>query len=287
MFFDLETPIRVTGFGRITQGRGFWHDDWSTSNYLLLYLLDGDLNLKAGDTEYELKSGDTLIVPSNTPYRPLQSNGCIYYHFYFKAKECEPYKSEFSIRNSHCRGLPNFSYSFYSADRTVIEVQNLTNHTDKSRLGKIINRCAELDLWQRPNEKMLLDNYLKEILIQLSLVHEPMSDTDSSFERMATFIEGRYHHDISLFDVAEAAHLSPSYAAKLFKKNAKMRCCDYINKVRLAAACELLINTNTKIGEIAERVGYKSQYYFARQFKKTYGMTALEFRKAPHDPSYR
>lgn len=286
MFFDLEAPIRVTGFGRITQSKGFWHDDWSRREYLLLYLLDGDLDLKAGDAEYELKSGDTVIVPPCTSYRPLQSNGCVYYHFYFKAEECDPYKSEFSIKNSHCRGLPNFSYSFYSANRTVIEVQNLTKHTDKSRLGKILNRCAELDLWQRPNEKMLLDNYLKEILIQLSLMHAPAGDTDTSFERMATFIERHYHRDISLFEVAEAAHLSSSYAAKLFRKNAKMRCCDYINKVRLAAACELLVNTNTKIGEIAERVGYKSQYYFARQFKKTYGVTALEFRKTPNGPSF-
>lgn len=279
MFFDLDAPIKVTGFGRINQSQGFWHDDWITHHYTLIYLLDGDLELKAGDTIYAMESGDTVILPPKIHYRPLHSNGCVYYHFYFHAVSCDEFESSFSICASHCHSLPNFSYGFEFSDRTVIEVQNHTRHTEASRLNKIFNHCAELDLWKDSDKKMLLDNYLREILIQLSLMRATKDDVESSFVRMTTFINSKYNRDISLFDVAESAHLSPSYAAKIFKKNAGLRCCDYINNVRLTVACGFLVNTSMRIGEIAERVGYKSQYYFARQFKKVYGMTAMEYRK--------
>ncbi len=279
MFFDMDTPIKVTGFGRINQSKGFWHKNWITRHYVLFYLSQGDLVMSVDDKEVPLTAGDVLIIPPNAQYRPLQSNGCTYYHFYFSASPCEEYESRFSIRYSHCKGLPNFSYTYSYSDRTVIQLQELTHSTEDSRLSKIFNRCAELDLWQRPNEKMLLDNYLKEILIQLSFLRNKPIDQDQPFARMVTYINSHYKKDISLNNVAEVAHLSPSYAAKLFKRNANMRCCDYINSVRLSVAREILANTDMKISDIAEAVGYKSQYYFSRQFKNLYKTTPMQFRK--------
>lgn len=279
MFFDVDKPIKVSGFGRIGQSAGFWHADWERRDFLLLYLSQGDLVMWVGDHEVSMKAGDVLIIPPNTPYRPLQSNGCTYYHFYFFATLCEKAESHFSISHSYCKGLPNFSFSYSFTEHTVIELQELTHSTEQSRLNKIINRCAELDLWHHPEEKMLLDNYLREILIQLSFLREKSSEKEQSFMRMVLFIQSNYMKSITLKEVSEAAHLSPSYAAKLFRKNSGMRCCDYINNVRLSAACEILVNTPTPISKIAEMVGYNSQYYFARQFKKTYSITAMQFRK--------
>ena len=279
MFFDLDKPIKVTGFGRIGQKGGFWHTDWSQKNFLLFYLSEGDLVMSVGDREVAIHGGDVLIIPPHTPYRPLQSGGCTYYHFYFFASVCEEAESKFSIRHSHCKNLPNFSFSYNYTEHTVIELQELTHSTEQSRLNKIINRCAELDLWHHPEEKMLLDNYLREILIQLSFLREKSSEKEQSFMRMVLFIQSNYMKSITLKEVSEAAHLSPSYAAKLFRKNSGMRCCDYINNVRLSAACELLVNTPTTISKIAEMVGYNSQYYFARCFKNTYGINAMQYRK--------
>ncbi len=279
MFFDINTPITVTDFGRIEQSGGYWHADWQRSLYMLFYLSGGDLTMDVAGKETKLNEGDSLIVPPCTRYRPLESSGCQYYYFYFSAQESEEYRSKFSIRNSYCRSIPNFAYRFNYSERTVISVDTVTRHTENSRIGKIINRCAELDLWQRPDEKMLLDIYLKEYLIQLSLMQQASANVDQAFTRMTTFIHTRYKDDIGLSDVAQKVHLSPSYAAKLFKRNAGIRCCDYINNVRLATACGMLINTSMRISDIAEDVGYKSQYYFARQFKKVYGITATQYRK--------
>ena len=271
--------MNVNGFGRIEQSDGFWHNGWRHPTYMLFYLAEGDLVMMTDAEELHMSAGDTLVVPPRTSYKPLRSNGCVYYYLYFHANEVEMYESDFSIKNSFCKGITNFAYSFNFTDRSVVSVQKLTRHTEDSRLGKIFSRCAELDMWQHPFEKMLLDNYLKEALIQLNLMQRKTVSVDNTFSRMVTFIQMNYKKDIGLKDVAQKVHLSESYAAKRFKKNAGMRCCDYINKVRLAAACESLNNTSMTLSEIAEDVGYKSQYYFARQFKKVYGMTAMQYRK--------
>lgn len=279
MFIDLDNPVSVVGFGRIEQSTGFWHDMWKNINFLMIYLAEGDLEFEFENQQYKMLAGDTLIIPKGSNNRPLASNGCVYYYFNFSVTETEPATSQYKINASHSHGLSNFAYSFNNAKRAVIEVETLTHHTGDSRLDKIMNRCAELDMWQRPNEKLLLDNYMREILIQLSLMRESSPEVDQVFNRMKFFIERNYRRNISLSDVAKRVHISLSYAAKLFKKNTGMRCCDYINKVRLEAACEVLVNTRLSISSIAEQVGYSSQYYFARQFKKVYGMTAGQFRK--------
>ncbi len=284
MFFDLDAPIKVIEFGRIVQKEGFWHRMWKRQLGFMFFLAEGDLVMEVDGEKIELFQGDTLTVNANTPYRPLQSNGCVYYYFYFHSTQTDSFKSEFSILRSHCQGIANFSYSFKYTNRTVIEVDTVTRHTENSRIAKIMNRCAELDFWKRPNEKMLLDVYLGEILIQLSLMRRTSEEIDQPFERMLNYIQTNFKKDITLSDVANFVHLSPSYAAKLFKRNIGIRCCDCINNIRLAEACGILTNTNMRISAVAEAVGYKSQYYFARQFKKVYGITALQYRKNGLDP---
>lgn len=275
----MGTDIKVTEFGRIVQSGGFWHGVWCRKNYLLFYLSEGDLIMEVNGERMKLTAGDTLVLKGGTRYAPLESNGCIYYHFCFTAGQTEAYESRFSILNSYCKNPNNFTYSYKFTPHTVVNVEQYTPHFEGSRLGKIMNRCAELDIWQRPYEKMLLDNYLKEILIHLGISRSASAVVEQRFSRMVNFIQQNYKRDIGLPEVAEKMQLSESYAAKLFRKNSGMRCCDYINRVRLSAACELLTNTSLRVSQIAEEVGYKSQYYFARQFGKVYGMTALKFRR--------
>lgn len=55
---------------------------------------------------------------------------------------------------------------------------------------------------------------------------------------------------------------------------------DYLNKVRIEKAKELLANTDLKVWEIAEKVGYKNPKHFARIFKDITGLTPNEYRDA-------
>ena len=55
---------------------------------------------------------------------------------------------------------------------------------------------------------------------------------------------------------------------------------NYIKELRLNKACDYLVNSGKSIADISKEVGYEDSQYFFRVFKKTTGLTPLEYRKA-------
>ena len=54
---------------------------------------------------------------------------------------------------------------------------------------------------------------------------------------------------------------------------------DYIRKIRMEAAAELLLTTNMTAAEVAYKVGFEDQYYFSKSFKKYYGQPPSQYRR--------
>lgn len=95
------------------------------------------------------------------------------------------------------------------------------------------------------------------------------------------FICKRYHRsDLSLHQVAEHVNVSPSHLSKIFSQQTGTTFIEYLTQIRIQKAMELLLTTNLKIYEVAERSGYNDSHYFSNLFKKVTGMTTREFRKA-------
>lgn len=93
------------------------------------------------------------------------------------------------------------------------------------------------------------------------------------------YVKARLHDNITLRDVAEQFSFSPNYLGHLFKEETGKTFSEFLISLRMETACELLRTTSLKIYEIADRVGYRYLPYFSRQFKETYGMTPLEYRR--------
>lgn len=101
-----------------------------------------------------------------------------------------------------------------------------------------------------------------------------------SFVQIALrYVEEHYDTDISLADVAEAAFVTPNYLSRVFKEEMRMSFVDYLNQLRVDKAKELLLHTNLKTYEIAEKVGYKDYKYFSSMLKKLTGYSPREYRK--------
>ncbi|QCT01534.1 two component transcriptional regulator, AraC family [Paenibacillus algicola] len=88
-----------------------------------------------------------------------------------------------------------------------------------------------------------------------------------------------YHYDWTLHEMAEHSHLSPSHFGVLFKRQTGMSPVNYVNHIRIEQAKKLLKDTDKKIYEIAEAVGFANLPYFTRLFKQTVGYSPKEFRK--------
>ena len=94
------------------------------------------------------------------------------------------------------------------------------------------------------------------------------------------YIEEHYmNHDLSLEQVANQVHISPSYFSVLFKNEEGIAFTDYLIRIRIQRACELMMNTDLKAYEIADKVGYDTPAYYSTAFKKAMGISPTEYKK--------
>ncbi|WP_066196025.1 response regulator transcription factor [Gracilibacillus timonensis] len=93
-----------------------------------------------------------------------------------------------------------------------------------------------------------------------------------------SYIEDHYMENCSLKEVADYVHLSPNYFSNLFKLEKGESFVNYITNLRINKSKILLSNTNMKIFEIAESVGYDDSNYFTTVFKRLTKKTPREYR---------
>jgi two-component system response regulator YesN len=84
---------------------------------------------------------------------------------------------------------------------------------------------------------------------------------------------------LSLEEVASSAQISPGYLSRLLKLETGFSFVDYLTRVRITKAVQIMSDPAVKVYEVAEAVGYQSQHYFSRAFKRVFGRSPVEFRK--------
>ncbi len=100
-----------------------------------------------------------------------------------------------------------------------------------------------------------------------------------NIDKLLSFINDNYKSDISLNDVAEYVGLSPSYVSTIFKEAINMSFVNYLNKMRIDSAKQLILDTQLSINEIGFKVGFNNVQNFYRTFKKHEHMTPGKFRQ--------
>lgn len=105
-------------------------------------------------------------------------------------------------------------------------------------------------------------------------------DMNQALEKVKTYIETHFKEELTRESLASEVFMNPDYLSKLFKKNTGSSLMDYVTKVRIERAKELLERTVLTISEIAIETGYSNTAYFTKMFKKyTNGVTPREYRK--------
>lgn len=88
-----------------------------------------------------------------------------------------------------------------------------------------------------------------------------------------------HYRDVTLEELAENFHLSPPYLSKYIKERAGITFQETVKKARMKKARAMLKETNRTVESIAADVGYETVEHFNRLFKKSYGMTPVQFRR--------
>ena len=106
----------------------------------------------------------------------------------------------------------------------------------------------------------------------------PVEKEKNTVQQIEEYIRLNFREDIKLQDIANRFFLSREYISRKFKQEYQETLIDYVTKVRMEHAKQLLRNPVLKIYEVAEEVGYQNDKYFIKVFKKMEGITPKEFR---------
>src|SRR5688572_9350374 len=117
-----------------------------------------------------------------------------------------------------------------------------------------------------------LSELSNQIVVQQDNAEPPM------IIRAKQYIQENQGEALSLGQVAKAVNTSTFYFCKMFKKHTGLNFTEYVSRVRIESAKNLLLNPNLRISEIAYEVGFQSLTHFNRVFKGVVGESPTEYR---------
>lgn len=98
-------------------------------------------------------------------------------------------------------------------------------------------------------------------------------------ENTEMYLKNNYMEPIDFSIYANNLGFSSSYLTKIFNKYQQTTPLKFLIRVRINEAKRLLLDTNLPIKEIGLKTGYPDQFHFSKTFRKTTGISPLEFRK--------
>lgn len=140
----------------------------------------------------------------------------------------------------------------------------ITDHSDASALHLIGCLCLFLDA-----------------LIRSSASHRSATGTrlrDFYVQEAVTYMEQNYQRELTVEEIADVCKLNRNYFSKIFKESMGCTPQEFLIRMRLAKATELMRTGDLPIKEISAVCGYPNQLHFSRAFKKRYGSSPREWR---------
>ena len=129
------------------------------------------------------------------------------------------------------------------------------------------------------NRKRVYEFYLSSLPSDAKLPTGRVSTQEQKFLRtIQEYVSENLHRAITLDDLAEAVCLSSSSLYKKMKEYADISPMEYVMKVRLHRAVELLKDDSVSVQDVAMAVGFNTHSFFSECFKREFGMTPRQWR---------
>lgn len=125
-----------------------------------------------------------------------------------------------------------------------------------------------------------LQSLVTDILIKLMDRVEQIDATPKNeyILQAQIYIRTHLNEKIALKDVADLLHLNASYFSRLFKKETGESFVEFVTRIKMEKAKELLDNSTRSVEQIAIEVGFDSKGYFLKTFKQQFGMSPKSYK---------
>lgn len=212
-----------------------------------------------GQGRHDIQAGDVLVIPPRQPHR--------YY-----SDDHDPW----SIWWLHVTGgdLPDLLAAVgLDVDHPTAPVADPVQTA-----GLIESICNDLARDETPSSLTAAAGAAWHLLAQLAAERHRRSVGDASINRIQSHLREHLAEPFSVPALAAAAGFSTSHFSARFHAVTGFSVTEYVKRLRMARARELLVTTDRSVADIAALVGYPDQFYFSRQFRAVTGSSPRQFR---------
>ena len=264
--------------GYLSTDTGFVHPDRILDVNVLLYVEEGSFHIYEESDEYNIGPGDLLFLKQGLHHygdiRCPKGTKWFFVHFNLSdpgnGTELEPYEQFLYTEAGKALKVPN-------------HLLPKTFHVEKnSRIFSKFMTLEKMFASRDYSDNLNLNAYLYGILADIyeaALLEKHIDPNREKVLKMTGFLDERADRPFPSFELEEYMGLTFKHLNLLFKKATGTTLWKYHNGVRMDKAGRLLTGTELSIGEISERLGFDSPYYFCNSFKKYFGISPSEYRK--------
>lgn len=230
--------------------------------YVFQYTLSGEGRIEIDGKSYRLEVGQAFIVeiPSDHRYYfPADSKHWEFIFITLVGKEAANCWNAMQEQYGPVLEIP--------ADSKVIQL-----------LLKIYQQTYEQKISDSYHASAKAYEFIMECYRFIKNIEKTKKDFSLNMTKALTYIQTHYHEPITLDEIAIISGYSKYYFIKQFQQQLNMTPVQYLTKIRIQKAAELLKTTDSSIIEIAAAVGYANANYFNKVFRKVVGVSAGTFR---------
>ena len=250
-------------------------------NYLEIgFCYSGEGALVLGEENVRFAGREFTVIPPNFPHTTTSDIGNISKWEYlfidvegFLQSVCaNRVRAEKMIQRIYSRAFCLKESQYQSLSDKITRILEIMRAGEEFYLeeakGILLSLLAEIARMNRSSEEENI---------------EEKGKTSNMIARSIDYISQYYMEDIRIGNLAKACHISETHFRRVFTSYMHMGPLEYINKVRIQTACEILKKTDESIADIAYKCGFTTNSTFNRNFRQMMGMSPAEWRKRPEN----
>ena len=247
--------------------------------FLIRIILEGGFKIRYSQTEEYILEKNQLFLS----YGGKSSKEVLIANEDEKVKEMlimvsEKYIENFTENKNIKKSVTFLREDIISNDKKI--VKNLPHRffeTSNTLVSSTVNKQNKLLIFSKVNEILFT---IFEIFLRNMTISENKYETlDDEIEIIKEYIDENYNAPNLLETLHKKFYTNRGELSKHFRKITGTGMYEYLKKIKLEKAYEMLKNENKKISEIASELGYENYGYFSRVFYEYFGLNPKEIKK--------
>lgn len=262
---------------RYTEKDAFTYPWHFHAEFELVLICNGAGKRYIGSSLQNFKANDMVFIGPNLPHCYINNNKK--YSQKIKYYVLQIPVNYFGLDFLNTPELIQLKRLFHLSEQGVT-FRPKTSNTIKPLLKKLLKAKGFMRILLLLNILDLLSrSILKTLSIQSyqSIVQFP---TDHLLSKLCNYTTANFKKKLTIEKAASLLCMGNATFCRYFKKNTGKTYIEFVNEIRIAYACNLLINSSKTINEISLESGFNNISNFNRQFKKNKKITPLRFKNS-------